>query len=103
MSRLTPLVAAVAVAASTSAAALAQQAPAPRPQPHIARVAYICVNDEATRRAFERQYGQAPIFVTAEQAAAANVAGERWTTPRCMTDIQHARWERMRRQTASRD
>ena len=113
MRRLTPFAAALAVTISAvSPASALQERPQPRQQPQteapaaparVVRAAYICVNDEATRRAFERQYGQAPIFVTAEQAEAANVSGEHWAVPRCMTDVQHARWSQMRSQTASRD
>ncbi|GAD59324.1 hypothetical protein [Brevundimonas denitrificans] len=38
--------------------------------------------------------------MTAEEALAAADAGERWATPRCMTEAQHQRLERLRRQTA---
>lgn len=98
-----PFVAAVFAVVSTASVAAAQQTPMTRAEPRAERIAYICASDEITRRAFEREYGSAPIFVTAEEALAAVAAGERWTTPRCMTETQHARLERLRRQTAAAD
>jgi len=96
-----PLVAAVAVALATPVVAQQQQAaPADEADARLERAAYVCATDEATRRSFEREYGQAPVFVTAEEALAASAAGERWTTPRCMTEAQHERLERIRHQTA---
>ena len=98
-----PIAAAIFAVVSTASAVAAQEDRAPRPEPQVERVAYICTNDEATRSAFEREYGQAPVFVTAEEALAAASAGERWSAPRCMTEAQHARLEQMRRQTAARN
>lgn len=96
-----PLVAAVVAAFSVPCVAAAQQQDqTPRAEARFERAAYVCGTDEATRRSFEREYGAAPIFVTAEEAVAAAAAGERWAAPRCMTEAQHARLERLRRQTA---
>ena len=103
MCKPTPLVAAiVAVFSIPCAAAAQQQDQAPRAEARVERAAYVCASDDATRRSFEREYGAAPVFVTAEEALAAAAAGERWATPRCMTEAQHARLERLRRQTASK-
>ncbi|MFN3815548.1 hypothetical protein [Brevundimonas sp.] len=93
----------MAVALSAPFAVLAQEhqtAPANGSEARFERAAYVCATDEATRRSFEREYGAAPVFVTAEEALAAAASGERWTTPRCMTEAQHARLERLRGQTA---
>ncbi|WP_292104037.1 hypothetical protein [Brevundimonas sp.] len=99
-----PLLAAVvAVFSVPCVAAAQQQAQTPRAEARVDRAAYVCATDEATRRSFEREYGAAPIFVTAEEALAAAAAGERWATPRCLTEAQHARLERLRRQTASKN
>ena len=99
-----PLAATIVAVLSVPCAAVAQQeAPTPRPEPRVERAAYVCATDEDTRRSFEREYGVAPVFVTAEEALAAAAAGERWVTPRCMTQAQHERLERLRRQTALKD
>ena len=97
------ILAAIFAVASAASAVSAREDRAPRPEPRVERVAYICTNDEATRSAFEREYGQAPIFVTAEEALAASSAGERWSAPRCRTEAQHERLEQMRRQTAAKN
>jgi hypothetical protein len=55
------------------------------------RVVMQCVNDAATRRAFTREHGAAPVFVTARDVRAARSSGETWATPRCMTAREHAR------------
>lgn len=98
-----PIVAAIFAVVSTASAVSAQEDRAPGPERQVERVAYICTNDDATRSAFEREYGEAPVFVTAEEALAASSAGERWSAPRCMTEAQHARLQQMRRQTAARN
>lgn len=103
MRKTAPFVAAMFAVVSTASAAVAQEDRAPRPDPRVERVAYICANDETTRSAFEREYGQAPVFVTAEEALAASSVGEQWATPRCMTEAQHERLEQMRRQTAAKN
>ena len=96
-----PLVAAAIAAFSIPCAASAQQqTQTPGEEARVERAAYVCATDEATRRSFEREYGAEPVYVTAEEALAAAAAGERWETPRCMPEAQHARLERLRRQTA---
>ena len=55
------------------------------------RVVMECGNDAATRRAFTREHGAAPVFVTARQVQSAQATGEAWATPRCMTAREHAR------------
>lgn len=87
---------------SIPCAAVADSGPAARVEARVERVIYICATTSLTRRAFEQQYGTAPVFITAEDALAAAGADERWTAPRCMTEAQHARLDRMRRQAASR-
>ena len=51
----------------------------------------ICETDAATRCAYQREFGAAPVFVTAEDAMAARRAGEHWAAPRCMTERQYER------------
>lgn len=63
---------------------------------------YLCESSDANRSAFLRQHGEPPTFVTAEEILAARTAGERWETPRCMTDRQHRRLGQMTATLASR-
>lgn len=98
---LTPalIVAALAAAATPSLAqqGLAQQSPAQQTQaretvsPAALRAVMACKTDTATRRAYQREFGAAPVFVTAQEAVAARENGQRWSTPRCMTEHQYNR------------
>ncbi|WP_395945295.1 hypothetical protein [Brevundimonas sp.] len=94
MNRLvSPALVAVAVAAF-AAPSFAQ---APRTQSaRVERAAALqsvmmCATDTATRRAYQREFGSAPVFVTAQEAIASRQAGQRWTAPRCMTEHQYNR------------
>ena len=51
----------------------------------------VCKTDTATRRAYQREFGAAPVFMTAQEAVAARENGQRWSTPRCMTEHQYNR------------
>jgi len=51
----------------------------------------ICETDAATRRAYQREYGVQPVFVTAREAIQARHDGEAWNAPRCMTEREYAR------------
>ena len=57
-----------------------------------ARAVMICGTDAATRRAFVREHGAAPVFVTAREALSVRASDPAWTTPRCMTEREHARY-----------
>ena len=52
----------------------------------------ICATDAATRRAFAREHGAAPIFVTAREVLSVRASDPAWNAPRCMTAIEHARY-----------
>ena len=56
------------------------------------RAVMICGTDAATRRAFAREHGAAPVFVTAREALSVRASDPAWTTPRCMTEREHARY-----------
>lgn len=58
----------------------------------VARPVLICATDAATRRAFTREHGAAPIFVTAREALSVRTSDPAWSTPRCMTAREHARY-----------
>ncbi|WP_426022222.1 hypothetical protein [Brevundimonas sp. PWP3-1b1] len=103
---LTPaLIAAALAAAATPSLAqqslaqqgLAHQSPAQQTQaretvsPAALRAVMACKTDTATRRAYQREFGAAPVFVTAQEAVAARQNGQRWSTPRCMTEHQYNR------------
>lgn len=98
---LTPaLIAAALAAAATPSLAqqsLAQQSLAQQTQaretvsPAALRAVMACKTDTATRRAYQREFGAAPVFVTAQEAVAARQNGQRWSTPRCMTEHQYNR------------
>ena len=53
-----------------------------------------CESGAIARRDYERQYGQAPVFMTADQVLSAKRRGETWSAPRCMTSREHARLSR---------
>jgi len=57
-----------------------------------ARAVLICATDAATRRAFTREHGTAPIFVTAREVLSVRSSDPAWTAPRCMTAREHARY-----------
>lgn len=88
--RAIPALAALAAAASalTALPAVALEAPAPS----TARPVLVCATDAATRRAFTREHGAAPVFISAREALALRPSDPSWSTPRCMTPIEHARF-----------
>ena len=93
---LTPALIAAALAAAATPS-LAQQSLRQQTQPHetvrpaALRAVMACKTDTATRRAYQREFGAAPVFVTAQEAVAARENGQRWSTPRCMTEHQYNR------------
>ncbi|MDZ4108094.1 MAG: hypothetical protein U1E18_00650 [Brevundimonas sp.] len=83
------LAAGVALAATSPAAAIDQRKASEARQ--TSRAVLICDTDAATRRAFTREHGAAPVFVTAEEALRVRPSDPAWTTPRCITEREHAR------------
>jgi hypothetical protein len=79
---------AIAASAVTAVPAAAHEAA----QSSTARPVLVCGTDAATRRAFTREHGAAPVFITAREALALTPADPAWSTPRCMTAIEHARY-----------
>jgi hypothetical protein len=79
----------IALALSAAAPALAE---GPRAQRALAsQSVMICATDVATRRAYQREHGVAPVFVTARETVAARQARQTWSTPRCMTEREYNR------------
>ncbi len=46
---------------------------------------YVCSADAAAKRALKRTQGEV-VFVTAKEVLAAQDSGERWASPRCITN-----------------
>ncbi len=57
------------------------------------RPVLVCATDAGTRRAFTREHGAAPQFITARQALTLRPTDAGWATPRCMTAQEHARYK----------
>jgi len=51
------------------------------------RAVYICDGSPETRRAMVRLHGAAD-YISADEAVAAQAAGEVWGAPRCMTEAE---------------
>jgi hypothetical protein len=56
------------------------------------RAVLVCATDVATRRAFTREHGAAPVFLTAREALSIRPSDPAWSAPRCMTAREHARY-----------
>ena len=54
----------------------------------------VCDRDEASRRAFKRQFGRVE-FVTAQGVIDGRGDGQRWDTPRCITPAEFTKLRRM--------
>ena len=66
------------------------------------RTVMICDTDAATRAAYTRDFGAPPVFISARQAVDVRETREVWTTPRCMTASEHARYVSLTRSIAAR-
>lgn len=93
MTRLAASAIGLAVLGLTASAAFAAPETRPAsPAPASARQSVmICETDAATRRAYQREHGVQPVFVTAREAIQARRDGEAWDAPRCMTEREYAR------------
>lgn len=83
------LAAGVALSAASPTAALNQRKASDARQ--TGRAVMICDTDAATRRAFTREHGAAPVFITAEEAMRVRPSDPAWSAPRCITEREHAR------------
>lgn len=54
----------------------------------------VCNRDEASRRAFKRQYGSVS-FVTAQDVIDGRGDGQAWAAPRCITPAEFVKLRRM--------
>ena len=107
---VTPVLIAAALAAvATPSLAQSERTQSERTQPARNQTAQpaklqsvmVCATDAATRRAYQREFGVTPVFVTAQEAVAARQAGQRWAAPRCMTERQYDRLISMTQTRAS--
>lgn len=86
---------AAAVALSLSAFSAQASTAAPAAQSNVkqgGRVVFVCDRTSETRRSFEREHGPM-TFVTAEELAKAQAAGESWAAPRCISSAELQRYE----------
>lgn len=56
------------------------------------RPVLVCATDAATRRSFTREHGAAPQFITAREVLSIQRSDAGWSTPRCMTAREFARY-----------
>lgn len=56
------------------------------------RPVLVCATDAATRRSFTREHGSAPQFITAREVLSIQRSDAGWSTPRCMTAREFARY-----------
>ena len=94
MRAITPFIGLAALAAAAvvpAGLASAGDNGQPSARPH-ARAIMICGTDAATRRAFTREHGAEPVFVTAREALSVRVSDPAWSAPRCMTAREHMRY-----------
>lgn len=82
----------VGLAVLVAAVLPARLASAGEERQRSARPVLICDTDAATRRAFTREHGAAPVFVTAREALSVRTSDPAWSAPRCMTPREHARY-----------
>jgi hypothetical protein len=83
------LLAATATLASAGATMAGDQGR--QPAASTGRAVLICDTDAATRRAFVRDHGAAPVFITAREARSVRPSDPAWSAPRCMTEREHAK------------
>jgi len=94
MRKFTPFVglAALTAAAILPAGAASAGDPDRQAKQEPARAILICDTDAATRRAFAREHGAPPVFVTAREALSVRPSDPAWEAPRCMTAREHVRY-----------
>lgn len=59
-----------------------------------ARELVVCNRDEASRRAFRREYGEVR-YVSAQEVVDSRDSATRWDAPRCITPTEYQRLESM--------
>lgn len=82
---------AILAAAAVLPAGSASAADQPEARTSV-RGVLICSPDATTRRAFTREHGVAPVFVSAREVLSVRPSDPAWTAPRCMTAREHARY-----------
>ncbi|OGN50883.1 MAG: hypothetical protein A2352_05865 [Caulobacterales bacterium RIFOXYB1_FULL_67_16] len=101
MTRFVPSALIVAALAAVATPSLAQASRAEAPRTAKVQAVMVCASDTATRRAYQREFGAEPVFVTAQEAVEARQAGHQWSAPRCMTQRQYDRLISMTQTRAS--
>ena len=86
-------IAGLAVIAGLTAASALAATPGQTQSRASERPLLVCATDAATRRAFTREHGAAPQFITAREALSIQRTDAGWSTPRCMTAREFARYK----------
>lgn len=75
-------------------AAIGDLADASAVQTTASKPLVVCNRDEASRRAFKRQYGSVS-FVTARDVVNSRGDGQTWATPRCITPSEFVKLRKL--------
>ncbi|MBX3479907.1 MAG: hypothetical protein KF842_05875 [Caulobacter sp.] len=92
---VTILALAAGLGADMSGAPIAVRAtPVSTTAPRAARELVVCNRDEASRRAFKREYGEVR-YVSAQDVVDSRDSATSWDAPRCITPTEYQRLESM--------
>ncbi|MBI1405832.1 MAG: hypothetical protein GC145_06875 [Caulobacter sp.] len=91
---VTILALAAGLGGEMSGAPVAVRAERAAPAPRASKELVVCNRDEASRRAFKREYGEVR-YVSAQDVVDSRGAAAAWDTPRCITPTEYQRLESM--------
>jgi hypothetical protein len=89
----------VATAAGLAALGFAGAAAAQEPGKRV--VVHLCERGNYAEQALKREHGQAPFATAAEVLAATRGEAPRWSTPVCMSSLEHYRLDQALRREAT--
>lgn len=75
-----------------------QAAAEPRAAEWKRPVVHVCERGNFAEKMLKREHGAAPFATAAEVLRVADGEGQAWSTPRCMTELEHARLDAALRQ-----
>jgi|GEM_PF-2406032 len=85
---------AIAATLSAEAAPVVARAEQAAPAARASRELVVCNRDQASRRAFKREYGEVK-FVSARDVVDGQASTTDWSAPRCITPTEYNRLESM--------